>query len=41
MLTKDNKIDIDTMKQILIRASPMSVVFHMAFDDIEDYDEGF
>lgn len=41
VLTKDNKIDINNMKQILIRASPMSVVFHMAFDDIEDYDEGF
>ena len=33
---KGNKIDIDTTKAFIEEAKPLSVTFHMAFDDIED-----
>ncbi|MCI6275660.1 MAG: copper homeostasis protein CutC [Clostridium sp.] len=33
---KGNKVDIDTTKAFIEEAKPLSVTFHMAFDDIED-----
>lgn len=33
---KDSKIDIKTIKELVDLAKPMSITFHMAFDEIED-----
>lgn len=33
---KDGKVDKDTIKKLVELAKPMSVTFHMAFDEIED-----
>lgn len=40
VLTETNKIDVIAMNDLIRHASPMTVVFHMAFDEIIDYDEG-
>jgi copper homeostasis protein len=33
---KDSKVDIKTIKELVDLAKPMSITFHMAFDEIED-----
>ncbi|MCF6464014.1 copper homeostasis protein CutC [Clostridium sp. Cult1] len=39
-LTKDNNIDIKTIKRLLKKAEDLSITFHMAFDEIEDKKTG-
>ena len=36
VLTKEKKIDCDLLKDLIQMARPMKVVFHMAFDEIEE-----
>ncbi len=36
ILTRDNKLDIETMKPLIELAKPMNVVIHKAIDDTED-----
>lgn len=38
ILDKNNEIDIDRMNKIIGLAEPMKVSFHMAFDQLSDYD---
>ncbi|MDZ4994105.1 copper homeostasis protein CutC [Clostridium perfringens] len=35
-LNKDNTLDFETTKEFVKLAKPLSITFHMAFDDIED-----
>ncbi len=39
VLNKDNKIDREKMKGLINAAKPLSVTFHMAFDEIENKKE--
>jgi copper homeostasis protein len=36
ILTKENSIDIDRTRQLIELANPLSITFHMAFDEVED-----
>ncbi|WP_337993004.1 copper homeostasis protein CutC [Clostridium sp. 'White wine YQ'] len=39
VLNKENKIDVEIMKNLIKLAKPMSITFHMAFDEIQDKKE--
>lgn len=38
-LNEDNTVDIDAIKELIELAKPMSITFHMAFDEIKNKDE--
>ena len=38
---KGRDIDLEKMADLLAHASPIKVSFHMAFDELTDYDLGF
>ena len=41
VLTENNKINYDLLKELVDFAKPLKIVFHMAFDEIEDQLEAF
>lgn len=36
MLTKTNEVDVENIKELIGLAKPLSITFHMAFDEIEN-----